>query len=277
MGYVGNQTTTAYTSMTKQDITGDGTSNYTLSHAVANANEIEVYINNVRQEPTTAYSASGTALTMTGTVASSDNFYVVFQGKAVGSITPPDGSVGTAQLADGAVDLTSKVTGVLPVANGGNAQPQVQTHLKTTSSQAITANTRANISGLNAQITPSSMSKRIKVTVRWNGEYSSGANNNTVFGIKRDSTDIGNPPAAASRTVGIAIIAQGHFAAEAAGTPDSVMYSYIDSPTTTSEITYHATFIHISTGTLYNQRTVNDTNFNYMERLTSSITLEEID
>ena len=129
MGYVGNQTTTAYTSMTKQDITGDGTSNYTLSHAVANANEIEVYINNVRQEPTTAYSASGTALTMTGTVASSDNFYVVFQGKAVGTVTPPDGSVGTAKIADGAVssakiassavDLTSKVTGVLPVANGG--------------------------------------------------------------------------------------------------------------------------------------------------------------
>ena len=123
MGYVGNQTTTAYTSMTKQDITGDGTSNYTLSHAVANANEIEVYINNVRQEPTTAYSASGTALTMTGTVASSDNFYVVFQGKAVGTVTPPDGSVGTAKIADGSVtstklDTNIAVTGTL-TANGG--------------------------------------------------------------------------------------------------------------------------------------------------------------
>tara|TARA_R110000782_G_scaffold92879_1_gene176337 strand:+ start:347 stop:838 length:492 start_codon:yes stop_codon:yes gene_type:complete len=156
-------------------------------------------------------------------------------------------------------------------------QAPVQTHLTTTSSQAITANTRANISGLNATITPSTMSKRIKVTVRWNGEYSNSANNNTVFGIKRDSTDIGNPPAAASRTVGMSIIAQGHVDAEASGTPDSAMYSYIDSPVTTSATTYHATFIHISTGTLYNQRTVSDTDFAYMERLTSSITLEEID
>ena len=103
MGYVGNQTTTAFTSMDKQDITGNGGANYTLSHAVANANEIEVFVNNVRQEPTVAYSASGTTLTMTGNVASTDDFYVVFQGKAVGTIVPPDGSVSTAKIADDAV------------------------------------------------------------------------------------------------------------------------------------------------------------------------------
>ena len=133
MGYVGNQTTTAYTSMTKQVLTGVTGSpvkrGFTLTHAVANAQEIEVFVNNVRQEPTTSYTASGTALTMTGDVETTDNFYVVFQGKAVGTVTPPDGSVGTAKIADGAVssakiassavDLTSKVTGVLPVANGG--------------------------------------------------------------------------------------------------------------------------------------------------------------
>ena len=51
MGYVGNQTTTAFTSMAKQDITGDGGTGYTLDHAVANAQEIEVFVNNVRQEP----------------------------------------------------------------------------------------------------------------------------------------------------------------------------------------------------------------------------------
>ena len=105
MGYVGNQTTTAFTSMDKQDITGNGGPNYTLSHSVANANEIEVFVNNVRQEPTVAYSASGTTLTMTGNVASSDDFYVVYQGKAVGTIVPPDGSVSTAKIADGSVTL----------------------------------------------------------------------------------------------------------------------------------------------------------------------------
>lgn len=115
MGYVGNQTTTAFTSMTKQDITGNGGPNYTLSHAVANANEIEVFVNNVRQEPTVAYSASGTTLTMTGNVASSDDFYVVYQGKAVGTIVPPDGSVTNAKID---TMSASKLTGALPAIDG---------------------------------------------------------------------------------------------------------------------------------------------------------------
>ena len=98
MGYVGNQTTTAFTSMDKQDITGNGGASYTLSHAVANAQEIEVFVNNVRQEPAVAYTVSGTALSMTGNVASTDDFYVVYQGKAVQTVVPPDGSVTSAKL-----------------------------------------------------------------------------------------------------------------------------------------------------------------------------------
>jgi hypothetical protein len=135
MGYVGNEPSVNFTSFAKQDITGDGGTSYTLTHAVANANEIEVYVNNVRQEPTSAYSASGTALTMTGNVASTDDFYVIYLGKALQTTTPPDGSVSTAKLADSAVtnakinnstiDLTSKVTGVLPVANGGSGVSSV--------------------------------------------------------------------------------------------------------------------------------------------------------
>ena len=103
MGYVGNQTTNAYTSLDKQTITGDGGTSYTLDHAVANVNEIEVFVNNVRQEPSVAYTVSGTALTMTGNVAASDDFYVVFQGKAVQTVVPPSDSITTAMINDDAV------------------------------------------------------------------------------------------------------------------------------------------------------------------------------
>lgn len=88
--------------MDKQSITGNGGTSYTLDHAVANVNEIEVFVNNVRQEPSVAYTVAGTALTMTGNVASSDDFYVVFQGKALQTVVPPDGSVTSAKLASGA-------------------------------------------------------------------------------------------------------------------------------------------------------------------------------
>jgi len=112
MGYVGNQTTDSFSSIEKQSITGDGTPNYTLSHAVANSNEIEVFVNNVRQEPSVAYNASGTTLTMTGNVASTDDFYVVYQGKAVGTLVPPDGSVSTAKIADAAVTASKLASGI---------------------------------------------------------------------------------------------------------------------------------------------------------------------
>jgi len=91
MGYIGNQTSNSYTSLDKQTITGNGGASYTLDHAVANEQEIEVFVNNVRQEPSVAYTVSGTALTMTGNVESSDDFYVVFQGKAIQTTSHPEG------------------------------------------------------------------------------------------------------------------------------------------------------------------------------------------
>ena len=91
MGYIGNQTSNSYTSLAKQTITGDGGASYTLDHAVANEQEIEVFVNNVRQEPSVAYTVSDTALTMTGNVESSDDFYVVFQGKAIQTTVHPEG------------------------------------------------------------------------------------------------------------------------------------------------------------------------------------------
>jgi len=138
MGYVGNEPSVNFTSFAKQDITGNGGANYTLTHAVANANEIEVYVSNVRQEPTSAYSATGTALTMTGNVASSDDFYVIYLGKALQTTVPPDSSVTNAKISNSTIDLTSKVTGVLPVANGGNGfSTRPLFRVKQTSDQTI--------------------------------------------------------------------------------------------------------------------------------------------
>ena len=108
MAYIGNQPTDTFVSIDSQSLTGDGTVGpYTLNNAVTNSESVEVFVNFVRQRPGVAYTASGNALTMTGVVASSDNFYVVYQGKSVGTISPPDGSVSTAKIADAAVVTAS--------------------------------------------------------------------------------------------------------------------------------------------------------------------------
>ena len=119
MSTIGNKAATQHVSLQKQTITGNGGTSYSLQQSVGSALDIAVFINNTRQEPTVAYSASGTTLTMTGAVNASDNFYVIFLGKAITTTALPVDVVGTANINAGAVDLTSKVTGSLPVANGG--------------------------------------------------------------------------------------------------------------------------------------------------------------
>jgi hypothetical protein len=103
MAYIGNQPALSYTSFAKQDFTTSATTSYTLDNPVANANELALFINFVRQEPTTAYSASGTSLTLTSATSATDDMYCVYLGKAVQTVNPPNASVGTAQLASTAV------------------------------------------------------------------------------------------------------------------------------------------------------------------------------
>ena len=112
--YLGNQPALSYTSFAKQDFTTSATTSYTLDNPVTNENEIALFINFVRQEPTTAYTASGTTLTLTSATSATDDMYCVFLGKAVQTVNPPSGSVGTSQIADLAVTSGKLASGVLP-------------------------------------------------------------------------------------------------------------------------------------------------------------------
>ena len=113
MAYIGTPPSNAFTSLLKQDFSTSATTGYTLDHAVNNANDIALFINFVRQEPTAAYSASGTTLTLTSATASSDDMYCVYLGQALQTVTPASGSVTNAMLgetitvAKGGTGLTS--------------------------------------------------------------------------------------------------------------------------------------------------------------------------
>ena len=138
MAYIGNQAATAFTSFDKQIITGNGGTVYTLSHAVANEQEIEVFVNNVRQEGGAgkAFTVSGNQITFTGSVTSNDSCYVNFQGKAIQTVVPPDGSVGTAKIADDAVTTAKLASGITKNATIETLSTTVLTG--TTSGQSIT-------------------------------------------------------------------------------------------------------------------------------------------
>ena len=112
--YLGNQPALSYTSFAKQDFSTSATTSYSLDHPVANANELALFINFVRQEPTTSYSASGTTLTLTEATSSSDDMYCVYLGKAVQTVNPPNASVGASQLVDASITSGKLASGVLP-------------------------------------------------------------------------------------------------------------------------------------------------------------------
>tara|TARA_B100000212_G_scaffold342524_1_gene330238 strand:- start:6340 stop:7230 length:891 start_codon:yes stop_codon:yes gene_type:complete len=97
MPYIGTNPTNRFSSVEYQDLTGVTGSpakrGFTLNNPVGSANDIEVFVNNVRQEPSVAYTVDGTTtLTMTGDVETTDDFYVVFQAQAIGTATHPAGA-----------------------------------------------------------------------------------------------------------------------------------------------------------------------------------------
>ena len=112
MAYIGNQQTQGFSQVpAKQDFTGATGTSLTLTHAVASAEGIDLYINNVRQEPTEAYSVVGTAVTLTGSVAATDDIYVVYNSLALQTTVPPDASVSTAKIIDGSVTAAKLASG----------------------------------------------------------------------------------------------------------------------------------------------------------------------
>ena len=104
MPYLGSTPNASFSSRTKQDFTANGsTTAFTLSSAVASANDIEVFVGNVRQEPTDAYTVNGTTLTMSAAPANGLNFYVIFKGVEENSVVPADGTISTAKINTNAV------------------------------------------------------------------------------------------------------------------------------------------------------------------------------
>ena len=96
MAYVGTplDTTNAFQSLAGKRFSGDAsTTDFTLDSAPNSTLDIEVFVGNVRQDPNSAYTVSGTTLGFTAAPPSgTNNIYVVHQAKAVGTIDPAVGS-----------------------------------------------------------------------------------------------------------------------------------------------------------------------------------------
>ena len=161
MPFIGNQPAEKYSAFQKQDFSTSATTSYTLYHPVSNQNEIALFINFVRQEPTAAYTASGTTLTLTSATSSSDDMYCVYLGKAVQTVNPPNSSVGSSQVSadlitgQTALGATPADTDELLISDAGTLKRVDYSYLKSSntpmvgvrksSSQTLSDNTQTKI------------------------------------------------------------------------------------------------------------------------------------
>lgn len=129
MAYLGNAPDRVFVETIKDQFSGDdSTTVFTLSLA-AQANTLEVLVENVQQEPTIAYTVSGTTLTFDSAPPSgSDNIYVIHRDPAVAKISVgnadlEDNSVTNAKLANDSVSFAeitlTSFNGIIQATGGG--------------------------------------------------------------------------------------------------------------------------------------------------------------
>lgn len=164
-------------------------------------------------------------------------------------------------------------TGTITVSTGNQvvqtgAILQVKsTTLTTTYSASVAANGITDVTGLDISITPSSTSSQIWVVA----QVSKGTYGALV--LKRDSTEI---------AVGTGVGSRNAISSNALATngdhPTYVGMNYLDSPNTTSAVTYKVSLHQNvnSTATLYCNRSDTDTDSAAASRGASSITVMEV-
>ena len=176
-------------------------------------------------------------------------------------------------------------SGIITVAPGdivyspGSVIQVIQNHTYSQSATSFPASytTYTNIPELTASITPKSASSKILIEVRWFGEFNAvGVTWDSVWNIKRGTTLIGRDTWLTDRHVGLAVSSTSYTSADASSTPEMAYFNYLDSPNTTSTITYNACITSGNqSGTVYTNRTVGYTSGGH-EAGTSSVTLWEI-
>jgi hypothetical protein len=139
-----------------------------------------------------------------------------------------------------------------------------------TDSFTTTSTSYVDITGLSVSMSPTSTSSKVLISYTVSGQ-GVVATNMGFLQIVRDSTAIGNGVGSGSRPgIGSALPELSNFVFGMASS------SYLDSPNTTSSTTYKIQVRSNTTGTVYINRSITDTDSAVIPRTTSSITVMEI-
>ena len=256
MAYVGTpiDTINQFQSLVGKRFSGDAsTTAFTLDVAPTSTLDIEVFVENVRQDPNSAYSLSGTTLTFAAAPPSgTNNIYVVHQAKAVGTISPAAGTVNadsfdnTVISGHTALAETPADTDEFLISDGGTIKRIDFSHIKgqgkiaqvvnttKTDTFSTTSGSYTDVTGLSAAITPSATSSKIFVTAQV--VFTLNDNTYGTLGglcIQRGTTKLN---AGGDNVSGTTVVGQNESSVYGFCT---IPLQFLDSPSTTSATTYN--------------------------------------
>ena len=179
MAYLGASPLSSFASPSKDTFSGDNsTTSFTMGQSVGDPNQLEVFVDNVRQEPTSAYTVNGTTLTFTGTPATgSNNIYVIHKQGVIGNGLLPTSGRDSDRVGSLTVDGASTLTG--NITTSGNISA---------TSGSITAG--GALSGVTTLTTSSTATIGGAATIGGDTAISGNLrSDNSADGIQLDSTD----------------------------------------------------------------------------------------
>jgi hypothetical protein len=200
MAYIGNPVQQALTKVTSQSFNGTGSQTvFTLNRAVNTGEELEVFVENVQQEPGVgkSYTATGTTLTFDAAPQSgTGNIYVIYRG--IAEVTrrlehdPNQALAATTGTFNGDLTVDTNTLYVDSTSNNvgiGNSNPQHKLHITHSATGAIptdyqigatnpndnyqgihNSNNSATFSGLSLE-TRTSGASRWLIANEWKGTY----------------------------------------------------------------------------------------------------------
>jgi len=277
MPYIGTQPLTGQFKKLDAITVVNGQAAYTMNYnsaayKPATANALLVSVNGVIQAAGDAYTINGSTITFTENLVTGDTIdFIIALGDTGSAVTPVDGSVTTAKLANDAVTSAKLADGAVTTAKLPTGSVLQVVSTEKSDSFTTTSSSFVDVTGMSATITPSSTSSKILVF------FNVGLIGNDTIGqfsylkLVRGSTDISIGDTAGSRTRVSAGVG-GDQAYE--NSPASI--HILDSPATASAVTYKIQMKTQTSGTAkFNSLSDNNDSAAY-SRSSASLTLMEI-
>ena len=151
MAFIGNTPTTQAFTPAVDYFSGNGsTTAFTLSRPVASVAQVQVVIDNVAQNPSSAYTVSANTITFTSApLSGTNNIYVYYTSPITQVIAPGQGTVNATSFASstgsGAVVLATSPTITTPVISSLSSASATALTLQSAGTTAITIDTSQNV------------------------------------------------------------------------------------------------------------------------------------